>query len=444
MVIETRKFIFHMFSCGILFLASLIGKDMQYSITAPQRIDDTVVLPASKSISNRALIINALGGGTCFPKNLSDCDDTEVIVRALRDMPYEIDIMASGTAMRFMTAYLAVTDSGEHILTGTERMRHRPIGVLVEALRRLGADISYEGEEGYPPLRIRGKKLDGGTLEVPGNISSQFISALLIAGPALRQGMELKLEESVISRPYIDLTLCTMRDFGAEVDWTGPDTIVVEPHPYSIVDYFIENDWSAASYWYEMLSLCDDRDSVVNLTGLMDGSRQGDSVVRYLFSLLGVKTNFESREKGIPTTITLRRHPASLPRLEYNFIYQPDLAQTFVVTCALLDIPFHFKGLDTLRIKETDRIEALKKEMRKLGYVVESNSSNDLIWDGSRCEPMPHPVIDTYDDHRMAMTFAPAAHKFPGLIINNPSVVTKSYPTFWEHLRKAGYQVQEI
>ena len=417
---------------------------MQYSIIAPHHFDDTVELPASKSISNRALIINALGGGTCFPQNLSDCDDTEVIVRALRDMPYEIDIMASGTAMRFMTAYLAVTDSGEHILTGTDRMRHRPIGVLVEALRRLGADITYEGEEGYPPLRIRGKKLDGGTLEVPGNISSQFISALLIVGPALNQGMELKLEESVISRPYIDLTLCTMRDFGAVVDWTGPDTIVVEPRPYSIVDYFIENDWSAASYWYEMLSLCDDRDSVVRLTGLMDGSRQGDSVVRYLFNLLGVKTSFESREKGIPTTITLTRHLASLPRLEYDFINQPDLAQTFVVTCALLDIPFHFKGLHTLRIKETDRIEALKKEMRKLGYVVESNASNDLIWDGSRCDAMPIPIIDTYDDHRMAMTFAPAAHKFPGLIINNPSVVTKSYPTFWDHLRKMGYQVEQM
>ncbi len=434
----------HVENCGFTTLESLIGKDMQYSIIAPQYIDATVKLPASKSISNRALIINALGGGTCFPQNLSDCDDTAVIVRALRDMPYEIDIMASGTAMRFMTAYLAVTDSGEHILTGTERMRHRPIGVLVEALRRLGADISYEGEEGYPPLRIRGKKLDGGPLEVPGNISSQFISALLIVGPALTQGMELKLEENVISRPYIDLTLCTMRDFGAVVDWTGPDTIVVEPHPYSIVDYFIENDWSAASYWYEMLSLCDNRDSMVHLAGLMDGSRQGDSVVRYLFNLLGVRTNFESREKGVPTTITLRRHQASLPRLEYDFINQPDLAQTFVVTCALLDIPFHFKGLDTLRIKETDRIEALKKEMRKLGYVVESNASNDLIWDGSRCDAMPNPVIDTYDDHRMAMTFAPAAHKFPGLIINNPSVVTKSYPTFWEHLRNVGYQIQEV
>lgn len=417
---------------------------MRYRITAPQHIDDTVELPASKSISNRALIINALCGSDIFPQNLSNCDDTEVIVRALRDMPAEINIMASGTAMRFLTAYLAVTDSGEHVITGTERMQHRPIGVLVEALRRLGADITYERAEGYPPLRIRGKKLEGGPLEVPGNISSQFISALLIVGPTLSQGMELKLEGNVISRPYIDLTLCTMRDFGARVDWTGPDTILVEPRPYSIVDYYIENDWSAASYWYEILSLCPDNESEICLTGLMDGSRQGDSVVRYLFNLLGVRTSFKSKEKGVPTAITLTRHTASLPRLEYDFINQPDLAQTFVVTCALLDIPFHFKGLRTLRIKETDRIEALKSEMRKLGYVVESNESNDLIWDGTRCEPMEHPVIDTYEDHRMAMTFAPAAIKFPGLMINNPSVVTKSYPEFWDHLCKAGYHIEEL
>lgn len=419
----------------------LIGKTMQYKINAPLHLDCTVKLPASKSISNRALIINALCGGTNLPSNLSECDDTDVIVRALRDMPHEIDIKASGTAMRFLTAYLAVTDSGEHILTGTERMRHRPIGVLVDALLRLGADISYVGEDGYPPLRIRGKRLEGGFLEVPGNISSQFISALLIVGPALCNGMELKLADSVISRPYIDLTLCTMRDFGAKVDWTGPDSIVVEPHPYSPTDYFIENDWSATSYWYEQMALLGDSTSGIRLTGLMDGSRQGDSVVRYLFSVLGVKTSFAITEKGVPTTISLKRHPVRLPRMEYNFINQPDLAQTFVVTCALMDIPFHFKGLSTLRIKETDRIEALKTEMRKLGYVVTSNADNDLIWDGSRCEAMPEPVIDTYEDHRMAMTFAPAAIKFPGLRINNPTVVTKSYPTFWDDLRKAGYGV---
>ncbi len=416
---------------------------MKYILQAPYRLNTTVKLPASKSISNRALIIHALEGGHQCPDNLSDCDDTKVIIRALQENPHEIDIMASGTAMRFMTAYLATTDSGEHILTGTERMKHRPIGVLVDALRRLGAEIDYMGETGYPPLRIRGHQLAGGSIEVPGDISSQFVSALVIAGPAMTNGMELRLTDGVISRPYIDLTLCTMRDFGAEVDWTGPDTIEVKPTPYRQTPYIIENDWSAASYWYEILAFNHDSDSHIQLEGLMDGSRQGDSVVRYLFSLLGVKTTFQTTETGVPTTVSLKRTPVRVPRLEYSFINQPDLAQTFVVTCALLNIPFHFKGLSTLRIKETDRIEALIKEMRKLGYIILSNADNDLIWSGDRCTPDPHPVIDTYEDHRMAMSFAPAAIFFPGLAINHPHVVTKSYPLFWEHLRQAGYQIEE-
>lgn len=415
---------------------------MRYSITAPNHIDTTILLPASKSISNRALIIHALANGNEMPQNLSDCDDTEVIVRALKDNPYEIDIKAGGTAMRFMTAYLAVTPSGEHELTGTERMQHRPIGPLVDALRRLGAKIEYKKAEGYPPLLIEGRQLDGGVVEMEGNISSQYISAMLMAGPVMRHGMELHLTGDIISRPYIDLTLCTMRDFGAEVEWTGPNTIQVQPRSYRQTPYFIENDWSAASYWYEILSLCDD-DSSVRLDGLTDGSRQGDSVARYLFSMLGVKTTFGVTEKGVPTTVKLNRHHTVIPRIVFDFVNQPDLAQTFVVTCALLNIPFHFKGLHTLRIKETDRIEALKTEMRKLGFVVESNESNDLIWDGERCDPMPHPVIMTYEDHRMALAFAPAAIKFPGLRIDTPTVVTKSYPRYWEDLKKAGFKIEE-
>ena len=415
---------------------------MRYSITAPNHIDTTILLPASKSISNRALIIHALANGNEMPQNLSDCDDTEVIVRALKDNPYEIDIKAGGTAMRFMTAYLAVTPSGEHELTGTERMQHRPIGPLVDALRRLGAKIKYKKAEGYPPLLIEGRQLDGGVVEMEGNISSQYISAMLMAGPVMRHGMELHLTGDIISRPYIDLTLCTMRDFGAEVEWTGPNTIQVQPRSYRQTPYFIENDWSAASYWYEILSLCDD-DSSVRLDGLTDGSRQGDSVARYLFSMLGVKTTFGVTEKGVPTTVKLNRHHTVIPRIVFDFVNQPDLAQTFVVTCALLNIPFHFKGLHTLRIKETDRIEALKTEMRKLGFVVESNESNDLIWDGERCDPMPHPVIMTYEDHRMALAFAPAAIKFPGLRIDTPTVVTKSYPRYWEDLKKAGFKIEE-
>ena len=222
----------------------------QYSLTKPRNLRTTVKLPASKSISNRALIIYALSDCCILPENLSDCDDTEVIIRALRDKPQTIDIGAAGTAMRFMTAYLAATNSGEHVLTGTDRMKQRPIGILVDALRRLGADIRYEGREGFPPLRICGSKLEGGALEIEGNVSSQYISALLMIGPVLSKGLTLRLQGDIISRPYIDLTLWTMREFGADVDWTSIDTIEVKPQAYRPRPYYIENDWSAASYWY--------------------------------------------------------------------------------------------------------------------------------------------------------------------------------------------------
>lgn len=416
----------------------------QYTITAPSRLQHTAQLPASKSISNRALIIHALSGGLILPENLSDCDDTEVIVSALKDNPYEINIKAAGTAMRFMTAYLAVKNGEEHVLTGTERMKHRPIGVLVDALRFLGADIRYVGEEGFPPLLIRGKKLRGGVLEVPGNISSQYISALLMIGPVLKKGLTLRLTGDVISRPYIDLTLWTMREFGADAEWSDFETIEVRPQPYHERAYYIENDWSAASYWYEMVALSKDKDACVQLKGLMDGSKQGDSSVRYIFSLLGVKSHFETTQQGVPTAVTLQKSGRCLPRLEYDFVNAPDLAQTFVVTCALLDVPFHFRGLSTLKIKETDRIEALKKEMRKLGYVIQDVNDSELIWDGTRCEPALEDGIDTYEDHRMALAFAPAALRIASLSINNPWVVTKSYPHFWEDLRKAQFDVERL
>ena len=222
---------------------------MHYDITAPALLNQTVKLPASKSISNRALVIYALSGGDILPENLSDCDDTEVIISALRNNPYEINIKAAGTAMRFMTAYLATRTGEEHILTGTERMQHRPIRILVDALRQLGADIEYLGEDGFPPLRIRGRQLEGGQLEVAGNISSQYISALLLIGPCLRDGLTLRMTGDIISRPYIDLTLWTMREFGAEAEWSTFGTITVSNKPYQKRPYFIENDWSAASYW---------------------------------------------------------------------------------------------------------------------------------------------------------------------------------------------------
>ena len=416
---------------------------MQYILKAPDNLKTEVKLPASKSIGNRALVINALAGGSYMPDNLSDCDDTDVILRALRDMPYEIDIKAAGTAMRFMTAYLAATP-GEHIITGTERMRHRPISVLVDALRSLGAHIDYVGEEGFPPLRIEGRQLYGRQLDIPGNVSSQYISALLMIGPTLTTDLELHLTGDIFSRPYIDLTLWMMKEYGADAEWTDKDTILVKAQPYTSRPYYIENDWSASSYWYEMMALSGGEDDEVVLEGLTDGSKQGDSMSRYIFSLLGVKTTFiPSSIPGIQS-VRLRNKGRCVPRLEYDFVNAPDLAQTFVVTCLALNVPFVFTGLKTLKIKETDRIEALKMEARKLGYVLRDIDGSQLIWDGERCEPMQNAAIDTYEDHRMALAFAPLAFVLPEIRINNPHVVTKSYPHYWEDLRSAGFQITEV
>jgi 3-phosphoshikimate 1-carboxyvinyltransferase len=355
-------------------------------------------------------------------------------------MPPTINIHAAGTAMRFLTAYLSVTP-GEHQLTGTDRMKHRPIGALVDALRYLGADITYTGQEGFPPLSIRGHQLEGGTLEVPGNFSSQFISALLLVGPILKNGLILKLRGTIISRPYIDLTLWTMRQYGAKADWTDINTITVDGVPYHSQPYSIENDWSSASYWYEAVTLSKNSQSRVQLEGLMDGSKQGDSVVKYIFNLLGIKTTFASRLPGKMTTVTLKRYPCLLPRLEYDFKGSPDLAQTLVTCCCGMNIPFRFTGLANLRIKETDRIAALETELRKLGFVVKDEDEGTLYWTGEHCTPSFAP-IDTYEDHRMALSFAPLASLFPGLKINHPEVVSKSYPNYWKDLQAAGYTIK--
>ena len=413
---------------------------MQYTIQAPSLIDTTINLPASKSICNRALIIQALAGSTMLPANLSDCDDTRVMAAALRDMPEVIDIGAAGTAMRFLAAYLSV-GTGTHTLTGTERMRQRPIGVLVDALRQLGAHIEYLGTEGFPPLRVTGRPLAGGALEVAGDVSSQYISALLMIGPMLRQGLTLKLTGDIVSRPYIDLTLWTMTGFGAQVEWSDVDTISVAPVPYRATTYAVENDWSAASYWYEVVALLNKPEARVVLPGLSDGSRQGGSVTRYIGSLMGVKTTFDTLADG-SQQVVLASHGCTLPRLDYDFVNSPDLVQTFVVACAAKGIPFHFTGLASLKIKETDRIEALKRELRKLGVLLTDRHDSELIWDGERCAPTMEP-IDTYQDHRMAMAFAPAALTLGPVTINHPEVVSKSYPHYWDDLRRAGFKITQ-
>ncbi|WP_028897851.1 3-phosphoshikimate 1-carboxyvinyltransferase [Prevotella sp. HUN102] len=412
---------------------------MHYIIKAPSHIDSRITLPASKSISNRALIIQALTGGQLFPVNLSDCDDTEVIISALKNNPETINLKASGTAMRFMTAYLSVTE-GEHILTGTERMRHRPIKILVDALRFLGAEIEYMGEEGFPPLRIRGKELEGGNLEISGSVSSQYISALLMIAPVLKKGLKLKLLGEIISRPYIDLTLHLMHQYGVEVDWTDVDTITIAPQKYKECNYVVENDWTASSYWYEILTLLQDGESKIVFPGLLNGSRQGDSAVKYIFSLLGIKTTHAVQDKLADVTLVAKRR--MLTKLEYDFSYQPDLAQTLIALCPILNIPFKFTGLSTLKIKETDRITAMKNEMAKLGYVIYDENDSEMSWDGERCEPLANPIIETYEDHRMAMSFAPLAVSLGEIRINNPQVVSKSYPHFWDELQRVGFRIE--
>ena len=406
----------------------------QITITSPRKIQVSVSLPASKSICNRALIINALTQD-CLPlKNLSDCDDTQVMQTALSALQPVIDIKAAGTAMRFLSAFLAVSE-GTHIITGTQRMQQRPIGILVNALRSLGADITYIGKEGFPPLRITGKNLPNKEVTLSGSVSSQYISALLMIGPTLTNGLTLTLTDEIISRPYIDLTLKLMSDFGAKVKWINDHQLKVEPHPYCPTAYTIENDWSAASYWYEICALSDD--AIIQLPGLFPNSPQGDSIVAELFSVLGVESRIEKQ------VLTLHKTAKKANRLEYNFINQPDLAQTFVVTRALLNIPFHFNGLQSLKIKETDRITALIKEMKKLGYVLTETNGCSLSWNGERCTPDANPCITTYEDHRMAMAFAPACFIYKNLQVNDPDVVNKSYPQYWQHLINAGFHIKE-
>lgn len=407
---------------------------MQYKLTFPTEIQTVIQLPSSKSISNRALIINALAKGEIAPDNLSDCDDTRVMVKALSQGEAVIDIMAAGTAMRFLTAYLSVAP-GVHIITGTERMRQRPIRILVDALRELGADIEYVENEGYPPLRITGKVLNPKEITLASNVSSQYISALLMIAPVLKNGLQISLTGDVISRPYIDLTLQLMKDFGVQAVWNSEQCISIAHQSYKSIPFVVESDWSAASYWYQMATLSDKAE--IELLGLFRTSHQGDSRGAELFLRLGIATDFT--DKGV----VLRKTGVCVDRLEEDLVDIPDLAQTFVVTCALLNIPFHFTGLQTLKIKETNRIAALIAEMAKLGYVIREANDSELIWNGERIQALSTPVIETYEDHRMAMAFAPAAIRFPEMYIADPHVVSKSYPGYWEDLKKAGVVIHQ-
>lgn len=399
-----------------------------------EMLETRVSLPLSKSISNRALIINALTDSALPLKKVAKCDDTDVMVVALSSDEACVNIGAAGTAMRFLTAYFSSRQGREIVIDGTERMRHRPIAVLVDALRACGATIEYVGEDGYPPLRISGKKLQGGKITLSASVSSQYISALLMVAPTMEQGLSLTLEGDIISRPYIMMTLSMMHQWGVKSEFIG-NTIAIAPQKYIPVDFEVEADWSAASYWYEIAALSS---GDVSLHGLSRQSVQGDSEVSKYFEKLGINTHFND---GI---VELEPSPDLSPRLNIDLSDQPDLAQTIVVTSCMLGIPFHITGLSTLKIKETDRLEALRTELLKLGVILTIERESELIWDGSRRPVYEFPVIDTYEDHRMAMAFAPVSLFVPGIVINNIEVVSKSYPDYWQHLQEAGFKFQEV
>jgi 3-phosphoshikimate 1-carboxyvinyltransferase len=425
---------------------------MDKTVTAPSTIDVSIMPASSKSISARALLLNALSSKRRMINNISDCEDTVVLAQALREIKLReqtdrgieladvrVDIGAAGTAMRFLTAFYAAYEGLNVHLTGSSRMCERPIKLLVDALRELGGMVSYAGNEGYPPLSIQGSRLNGGSISLDGSVSSQYISALLMIAPKMRNGLQLTLEGKVASKPYIEMTLALMRTFGVNAKVKG-ETISIKRQRYRTPkDFWVEGDWSAASYWYEAVALCPDPAAKIELKTMYKNSLQGDKAVAGLFSKLGVATEYH------PKSVLLTKKDKEIvegERLEYDFLATPDLAQTAVVTCAMLGVPFRFTGLQSLRIKETDRLQALHKELLKCGVVVSIESDSVLSWDGTTCERWALPVIETYKDHRMAMSFAPAAFVFPkGIYITDVSVVCKSYPDFWEDMEMVGFRV---
>jgi 3-phosphoshikimate 1-carboxyvinyltransferase len=397
-----------------------------------KKVKASILLPSSKSESNRALIIKALSGNKIELDNISEARDTQTMLRLLKSDEKVLDVLDAGTTMRFLVAYCSVKGLNK-VLTGTERMQERPIKILVDALRELGADIRYLKNDGFPPLEIGGFHYSGKkSVSVRGDVSSQYISALLMIGPMLPEGIELRLEGKVGSRPYIEMTLELMKLFGASYEWNG-NVIRVNPLPYQSQSYFIESDWSGSSYWFSIAALAEEAE--VDLIGLKENSLQGDSTIVEIMASLGVATTF------IENGVRLRKIE-SKSSLNFDFSNCPDLAQTVFVICAAKKISLTATGLESLRIKETDRIAALQNELAKIGSeIIENHGVWTLINSDKSIEEFTNLSFETYDDHRMAMAFAPLACLTP-IIIDNPSVVNKSYPSYWKDLEKAGFVIK--
>lgn len=398
---------------------------------ANQLRNGIIHLPGSKSESNRALIVNALCATSGKIDNLAIARDTQIMQALLASTDSKFNAQDAGTVMRFMTAYLAVTKNTTEI-TGTEHMKKRPIGILVEALRSLGIEISYLEKEGFPPLKICGiSTKKSASLEVNSNVSSQYISALLMIGPSLPQGLTLKLKGDPVSTPYIDMTVSIMQHFGVKVD-VVEQSYKIEPQAYTFKPFNVESDWSGASYWYSIFVLSNLQE--LKLAGLKANSYQGDSIVAKLMTKFGVVTRFDGN------TAILTKQKADLPK-EIDFIKCPDLAQTFAVLCAVLGRKCTFLGLRTLKIKETDRVLAIKTELQKLGgdFIEVDNKWILTPIPDDKLPEIKEVSIKTYDDHRMAMAFAALATKMD-VHFDNSEVVNKSYPTFWDDLMNLGFR----
>ena len=388
-------------------------------------------MPPSKSIANRITLLRALAGMPQTTDNAA-CNDIAAMQHAIGNTDNIIDIGDAGTAMRFLTAYYAALSGREHTLTGSSRMQQRPIGALVEALRAAGASIRYIDKEGFPPLAIQGGLLQGGEITIKGDISSQFITALLLVAPLMRDGLHLTIIGNIVSRPYIEMTIELMRHFGATVSCRG-NSIKVAPQRYTPAAIEIEGDWSAASYWYETVAISR---TPMTLTTLQHDSLQGDARVAQYFSQLGVETRYDNGE------VTLSPCPVAVKDFTAHLADTPDIAPTISIACALQAIPFRLTGLANLPLKECDRIAVLISEARKIGFAFTSPEAGTIEWSGNRI-PSPHTpsCIDPHGDHRMAMTFAPAALVTGEISISNPDVVAKSYPHFWDDLQRAGFVI---
>ena len=386
-------------------------------------------LPASKSLSNRVLIMDALSGSKSTLQNLSDANDTRLMQALVNSTDNVIDVEDAGTTMRFLTAFFSITNK-QKIITGTSRMKERPIGILVDALRTLGADIEYAEKEGYPPLKVNGlTKQNTNHLRIRGDVSSQFISALMMIAPGLPEGLTLSLEGKIGSRPYIEMTQALMGKFGVRTQFSG-NVITITSQKYTPAQYTVESDWSGASYWYAFAALAEE--AIIQLPRLEEKSLQGDSVIVNILSNLGVNTQVADNL----FILTKINHDKEI---KWDFSNCPDLAQTVAVICAAKGIHGYFTGLESLRIKETDRISALQNELRKIGADLIENSTS--YWKLIPSKALPAKAsFNTYKDHRMAMAFAPLA-TLMDVTIENPSVVKKSYPTFWDDVKSFGFRV---